>query len=167
MTCLKYSYQKIRKKYENIRLFFCFIVLVCLLTCMLQILYRTGSPRQPCGARQRLNCCATPPSHEREHVDQFDHVDHPVFFTRFSTSVSTSGCGIHECPTPFVWLPFLELFCCILCLWWWLCCCAGRSNEHPLGMKPNEILCLQKKWKTQKWKKWKNSFVFSYYNKLI
>lgn len=52
-------------------------------TCMLQILCLTGSPRQPFGAWHRRNCCATPPSHEREHVDHSDHDDHPMFLTRF------------------------------------------------------------------------------------
>lgn len=68
-------------------------------TCMLQILYRTGSPRQPCGAWHRLNCWAMPPSQDREHVDQSDHVDQPTFLPlpRFSSSVlSASGCDIHE-----------------------------------------------------------------------
>lgn len=52
-------------------------------TCMLQILCRTGSPRQPFGAWHRRNCCATPPSQEREHVDHSDHDDQPMFLTRF------------------------------------------------------------------------------------
>lgn len=117
-------------------------------TCMLQILYRTGSPRQPCGAWHRLNCCAMPPSQDREHVDQSDHVDQPTFLPlpRFSSSVlSASGGDIHEwpetalpppppplplVPLPVVWLLTLLLFFkwvvgALLCrceLWCWCWC---------------------------------------------
>lgn len=44
---------------------------------MLQILYRTDSPRQPEGEWQRLSWKATPPSHVREHVEKSDQPDQP------------------------------------------------------------------------------------------
>lgn len=95
------------------------------LTCMLQILKRIGSPRHPAGAWHLLNCCAIPPSQDREHVDQSDQEDHPVFFVRFSNS-SPSGWLSHAWPP--VWLPIFDWSCVIdetkhgNILWKWTSC---------------------------------------------
>lgn len=44
---------------------------------MLQILYRTGSPRQPSTEEHLLSCLETPPSQGREQTDQSDQADQP------------------------------------------------------------------------------------------
>lgn len=47
------------------------------LTCILHILYLTGSPRQPAGDEQVRSCLDTPPSQVREHNDHSLHWDQP------------------------------------------------------------------------------------------
>lgn len=110
-------------------------------TCMLQIRYRIGSPRQ-CVDWHRRICCAMPPSQLREHVDQFVQALQP-FLPRFSSSFSAaSGCESHAwppnvlLPCTFCWLIRFSCCWCCRCRWWCLCwrslgcfsrccCCCG------------------------------------------
>lgn len=143
---------------------------------MLQILYRAGSPRQPCGAWHRLNCCAMPPSQDREHVDQSDHVDQPTFLPlpRFSSSVlSASGCDIHEWPPPlppllFVWLLlfFIWLFGATLCrcelwcwCWCWCCCCSIVWRWSWVNASGAELRIKLCKIERREWERKGNNFI--------
>lgn len=130
-------------------------------TCILQIRYRIGSPRQCVEWHLRI-CCAMPPSQLREHVDQLVHALQP-FLPRFSSSFSlTSGCEIHAWPPPpppplpnvllpcaFCWLiRFSCCWCCRCRCWWWClcwcslvcfsCCCCATTIVHKIH---NSRLC--------------------------
>lgn len=127
---------------------------------MLHIRYRIGSPRQPLAAKQRRNCWAMPPSHDREHIDQLDQADQPPF-ARFSNSFSAwSGCDNQAWPPNVLLLLLLllcvtiffgliKLNCCLCALWcrwcwcWCWCWCSFLCSScvEPVAKMLNKMLC--------------------------